>query len=164
MRILTTVLALTLMAPNAFAQSIVTGAISGTVVDQLGRPMVAAHVILTEVGTGTQRDGETGAGGQFDFLFVPPGTYEVFAEELGYRPQRVRGVPVGPGRSTTVSISLSPAPPPVDSVVVIEYSGGAFGSVGPSESRRFSGLEIRRVPGRTREFTELGRFSSPTLG
>ena len=164
MRILTTVLALTLMAPNAFAQSIVTGAISGTVVDQLGRPMVAAHVILTEVGTGTQRDGETGAGGQFDFLFVPPGTYEVFAEELGYRPQRVRGVPVGPGRSTTVSISLSPAPPPVDSVVVIEYSGGAFGSVGPSESRRFSELEIRRVPGRTREFTELGRFSSTTLG
>ena len=164
LRILTTVLALTLMAPNAFAQSIVTGAVSGTVVDQLGRPMVAAHVILTEVGTGTQRDGETGAGGRFTFLSILPGTYEVFAEELGYRPQRVRGVPVGPGRSTAVSISLSPAPPPVDSVAVIEYSGGAFGLVGPSESRRFSQLEIGRVPGRTREFTELGRFSSTTLG
>ena len=153
-------LAPTLVAPNASAQSIVTGAISGTVLDESGRPVPDAHVILTETGTGRLRDQDTGAGGRFDFLFLPPGSYEVFAEQLGYRPTRVRGIPVGPGRATQVQPRLAPAPPPLDSVRVVEFAHAPFALVGPSWSRLFSDLEIGRVPGRSRELAELGRFSS----
>ena len=156
LRILIPALALTLMASNAFAQSIVTGAITGTVLDEFGRPMPDVHVVLTEPGTGLQRDRETGDGGQFDFLFLSAGSYEVFAEQLGYRPGRVRGIPV--------SISLAPAPPPVDSVHVDEFAGRTFELVGTSWARVFSDLEIGRVPGRSRELAELARFSSVSDG
>ncbi len=59
MRILMAALALTLVAPNVSAQSIVTGAISGTVLDESGRPVPDAHVILTETGTGRHGDQDT---------------------------------------------------------------------------------------------------------
>ncbi len=59
LRILMAALAPTLVAPNASAQSIVTGAISGTVLDESGRPVPDAHVILTETGTGRHGDQDT---------------------------------------------------------------------------------------------------------
>ncbi len=96
MRIPILTFAFTLIAPSAVAQSIVSGGITGTVLDELGRPMQAGHVIITEVSTGLERERETGANGRFDVLFLPPGTYDVFAEQLGYRPTRVRGIPVAP--------------------------------------------------------------------
>ena len=163
MRILIPVFAFATAAPEAVAQSIVTGAVSGTVLDESGSPMPSAHVILTEVITGLQREQETGAGGRYDFFFLPPGEYEVFAEQLGYRPSRVRGVPVERGGATTVPIRLAPAPPPVLSVDVVEYAGGTLGLQGPSSSRGFSSLELERLPERNREFAELGRFSSVSL-
>lgn len=163
MRILIPVLAFATAAPEAVAQSIVTGAVSGTVLDESGSPMPSAHVILTEVIIGWQREQETGAGGRYDFFFLPPGEYEVFAEQLGYRPSRVRGVPVERGRATTVPIRLAPTPPPVDSVDVREYAGGTVGLKGLSSARGFSSLELERLPARNREFAELGRFSSVSL-
>ena len=63
-----------------FGQSIVSGAAAGTVQDTSGLPLSGVHVILSEVGTGFTRELETGADGRFDFLFLSPGEYVVFAK------------------------------------------------------------------------------------
>lgn len=101
-------LELSLAASSTTAQSIVSGEISGVVRDELAQPMHGLHVVLTEVRTGLQQDRETGAGGRFDFIFLPTGTYQLFAERLGYRPSRVESIPVRPNCSIPLPISLRP--------------------------------------------------------
>ena len=164
LRILIAAFALTLMAPTAYAQSILLGAINGVARDELARPMQGVHIILTEVGTGVGREQETSATGRFEFLFLPPGSYEVFAEQLGYRPIRVRGIAVRPGRSIPVSVSLAREAPPVMNVDTVEFRQAASGLLGAAASRVFSSLAIEGLPHGTRELAELGRLSSSSNG
>ena len=164
LRILIPALALTLMAPNTFAQSIVTGAISGAVLDELGRPMPDVHVVLAETGAGVQRERQTGDRGQFDFLFLPPGSYEIFAQQLGYRANRVRGIPVGPGRATRVPISLALAPPPVTVYMSMSSSVVPLSWWGPLARVCFPTWRSDACPAEVESFAELARFSSVSHG
>ena len=53
-----------------------------------------------------KRGGLTDSEGQFTVTGVPPGTYEVKVQYLGYRPGSQTGVVVTAGRSVTVNFSL----------------------------------------------------------
>jgi hypothetical protein len=160
LRLVVVVLVLSLSASGVRGQSIVSGEISGVVRDELARPMPGVHVVLTEVRTGLQHDRETGTGGRFSFGFLPTGTYQVFAERLGYRPSRVESIPVRPNRSIPLFISLLPATPPVNEVDVVQYDGAAVAVEGGAMARRFSALELSSLPHRSRDLAELGRLAS----
>lgn len=93
-------------AATAWSQTV-----AGTV-QSSGAPIVGATVRLLEL----ERAVRTGARGEFTLANVPPGTYTVFVEMLGYAPA-VDTVHVVPGTATT-SFDLTPSAIQLERVVV----------------------------------------------
>jgi hypothetical protein len=73
-----------LLAPLAGAQS-TGGRIRGTVTDTSGSAIVGANVKLINTGTNVQRDGQTNASGEYLFLEVPVGGYEIDVAQTGFK-------------------------------------------------------------------------------
>jgi outer membrane receptor protein involved in Fe transport len=90
------------LMPAALAQ---TGTIAGVVVDsETGETLIGVNVIVEdEFGTGAA----TGLDGDFRIPGVAPGTYSVAFSYLGYQQQRVTGVEVASGETTTLDIALA---------------------------------------------------------
>lgn len=97
------VFAVALIARSAAAQQGV-GEIAGTVVDaQRGEPVTAAHVRLGEL----HRAEPTHDDGTFRLRGVPPGTYTLLVQRIGYKPL-TRTVAVRSGETTTVRLVIEP--------------------------------------------------------
>jgi hypothetical protein len=67
-----------------------TGTVSGTVVDTSGQVVPGATVTLTHERTTTTRTATSGTRGEFAFRAVPPGSYTVKIELLGFRTLETR--------------------------------------------------------------------------
>src|SRR5215472_9536246 len=81
---LSLILSISLAAPLADAQS-TGGRIRGTVVDPSGGAVVGATITLINEATQARREAQTGANGEYVFLEVPVGTYEVEAVSQGFK-------------------------------------------------------------------------------
>ncbi len=71
-----------LAAPRVRAQS--TTSVRGTVTDPSGSAVVGATVDLTNPESKTERIVTTGAQGEYQFLFLPPGTYKLSISAPGF--------------------------------------------------------------------------------
>ena len=87
--LLTLVMAMGVSA--GFAQS-TGGRIRGTVTDATGGAVTAAKVAIINQANGSQRDTETGANGDYIFLEVPVGTYEVQVNQTGFKKYVRKGI------------------------------------------------------------------------
>jgi hypothetical protein len=67
---------------TGFPQS--TSQLRGTITDPQGAVISTTRVTLSSTGTGFNRQMLTNAGGEYQFLQVPPGTYKVVAEMAGF--------------------------------------------------------------------------------
>lgn len=91
---------LLLVTATALAQK---GAISGTVYDEDGFPMLGANVVIQGTSTGAQTDFIEG---KYQFQ-VDPGTYTVVATYVGYAEQVLDGVEVKPNETTLLDITFT---------------------------------------------------------
>jgi hypothetical protein len=148
-----------LWSANAPGQSISSGTLEGAVHDGTGAPIAGARVVAIEVATGVSHAHFTDRHGGFRFRLLPPGDYDVFAEELGYQPKRVEGVPIRPAGRRHLTIRLETVDLPVDEVSVARFDLPAEDSRA-GMSQWFSHLEIRALPEERRELTELARLST----
>ncbi|MBP7148786.1 MAG: TonB-dependent receptor [Acidobacteria bacterium] len=101
------IIALAMMfAVSAYAQQPTSGTLQGIVADQEGNALPGATVSINgPLGTrGTQTD----ANGNFEFRFIPAGTYTVRAEMSGYATVEVSRVEVNIGQRTRLPITLLP--------------------------------------------------------
>src|ERR1700675_5017517 len=73
------------MGSSAKAQSIVTGAISGTVTDPSGAVVSDATVTLVNEATRESQSTATGATGSFQFSLLKPGRYALTIAKAGFR-------------------------------------------------------------------------------
>ena len=73
-----------LVAPVAFSQSRETGAIQGVVTDDQNTPLPGVSVTVSGANLMGVRAAVTDANGEFRFIALPPGTYEVKAELQGF--------------------------------------------------------------------------------
>src|SRR6267154_6696664 len=73
------------MGVRSNAQSIVTGAVSGTVTDASGAVVADASVTLVSEATQETRTAVTGANGVFQFALLKPGRYDITVEKTGFR-------------------------------------------------------------------------------
>lgn len=80
-----------LTAPFAQAQS-TGGRIRGTVMDSSGGSVAAAKVTLTNEATGTKREAQSGGDGEYIFLEVPVGTYQVEVQTGGFKKYVRKGI------------------------------------------------------------------------
>ena len=90
---------LLLVAATTFAQK---GAISGTVFDEDGFPMLGANVTIEGTGTGAQTDFIEG---KYQFQ-VAPGTYTIVTSYVGYANQVTEGVIVAANETTLLDITF----------------------------------------------------------
>lgn len=147
-------------ASTVLAQSLTGGTVGGVVQGPDGRPLGEVSVVLTETTSGLTRVVTTSYTGRFTISVLPPGEFELFAERFGYRPQRITGIPVRPGRKVDLVIELEPAPPPVDSVHVVAYGANALARARAGESQEISRFELHRLPDRRRELADALRSST----
>lgn len=146
--------------PRAEGQSLTSGVLTGVVVDTAGRAVGGAIVTVTEPSTGVDRAVTTGRDGTFRFGALATGTYEVFAEDFGFRPTRIVGVVLGPVGTVRMTIPLRPEAPPVTTVDTIAFAG-ARATLGRGASARVLGdLELARTPDAGRDLLQLGRYLS----
>ncbi|GAB4176307.1 MAG: hypothetical protein Kow00108_11620 [Calditrichia bacterium] len=105
MRIYTRVFLLLLMTVVVLLAG-VTGKISGTVTDKnTGEPLVGANVLIE----GQLLGASTDADGYFVILNIPPGTYTVKCDYIGYQGKVVSGVKVTPDFTTRLDFELQEA-------------------------------------------------------
>ncbi|HSS50106.1 MAG TPA: alpha/beta hydrolase [Thermoanaerobaculia bacterium] len=97
-------LGLLLWSPAASAQ-LQTGNVYGTVTDDKGSPLPGVTVTLT--GPGAPQVQITNAQGQFRFLGVSPGSYQLKAELEGFSPIEYPNLVINIGRNTQIEVKLT---------------------------------------------------------
>src|SRR5262245_18353639 len=87
----------------AFVRSVsaqlVSGRLTGNVVDDTGAAIAGAEVTLTNEASKAVRRTRSNAEGFFTFAAVPPGTYTVLLEMTGFRKTEKTGVQIRVGDS-----------------------------------------------------------------
>ena len=100
-------LILPILMAAAFSDAQSTGGrIRGTVVDSSGGAVVGATVTLINEATHATRDSQAGANGEYMFLEVPVGTYEIDATAQGFKKYARKGVPLDLNEVITVDLTL----------------------------------------------------------
>jgi len=98
--------ALLLLLPNLLsAQSVVTGALNGTVTDPSGAVIVGATVTLTSTDTGASLTTQTSASGGYSFGLVKPGRYTLVVSQTGFK-QSTQAVEVALGETGVANVKL----------------------------------------------------------
>jgi len=92
-------------AAVSHAQSIITGAVSGTITDPSGAILPNAAVTLTNTATGDTQSGKTNTSGVYLFPLLKPGDYTVTVEQSGFR-VAVAKVTVALGQTATADLKL----------------------------------------------------------
>src|SRR5205085_9274691 len=91
-----------LVVPAAFAQSLNTGAITGTVTDPSGAVIPNAQVTAKNLGTGAPSTTTTNANGFFRFPLLGPGMYQVSVNQSGFQAV-TQNVTVAVGQTSTTN-------------------------------------------------------------
>ena len=121
-RMLTIVLAWTLLAAPAFAQT-PTGAIAGRVLDETGGAMAGVTVTVTSPSLQGERVTATTASGDFLIALLPPGDYTVMFDRDGFQTMtRTVGVAV----TQTVTLNETMALSGLEAEVVVIGTARAF--------------------------------------
>ena len=127
----------------AAAQSIVTGAVAGTVTDPSGSVIVGATVSLTNNATGETLSATTGATGTYQFTLLKPGTYVVSATQTGFK-QATERVEVLLGQTTSASLKLEVGSGSV--TVEVSSQGALLQTEDANISSNFDTKQIENVP------------------
>lgn len=118
-----------------------TGTVSGAVVDSDDNPVVAATIRIE----GTRLGAYTNAEGKFTILNVPPGTYEVTVQRIGFQSKRLTEVTVNADRMTRADVQLLEKAVQTEEVVVVAEKPPVDLEVTSSQST-VSTEEIENLP------------------
>lgn len=110
------------------------GTVTGLITDEVTlAPLPTVQVFLQ----GTSRGGLTNQEGRFTLNDVPPGSYTLVAQRIGYQEARQANVTVAQGQATSVNLAMSPTVLSLQAVV-------ATGLIDPVEGVR-SPISVARV-------------------
>lgn len=161
-RIVPSVIATAVLALPASSQSLTGGAVTGTVRDATGEPIFDVIVTAESVSGGAARADTTLRDGRFTMDYLPPGEYNVLAERIGFRPQRVMGVTVRPGRTVQVPMQIEEVQGTPESVDEVAWDGGVSSAGAAGLSMGASRQQLLRLPSASRTFLDAARLSSFT--
>lgn len=122
------------------------GAVSGRVIDAASRLPVAGASIHA-LGSGGREPGSavSGADGRFRLVNLPPGTYVVGAQRIGFLPRYVQNVSVGTDGVVEVEIEMTPSDNRLGEVVVTAVAGPTLSLHSPVSDHR-AGPEVVEGP------------------
>ncbi len=117
--ILNFVVAFSSSRANLAAQSF-RGSIRGDITDARGLHVAGAKIVARNLATSETREVTGDAGGEYRFLELPAGQYEVSAVAPGLQEFRQGGVAVSAGAETVVNLQLAKPTEAIERVVVTE--------------------------------------------
>ncbi len=96
----------TLLAAAGVRAQVGTTSLRGTVADKSGAVVANAKVTLTNPGLALTREMNTGNTGEYEFLALPPGTYNLTVEIAGFRKFENKNVQLLVNLPTTLNVTL----------------------------------------------------------
>ena len=109
-----------------------TASFTGTVVDQTGRPLPQATVVVTNEASGTLRSATADADGRFTVSALPAGTYSVAVVATGFSTDTRTGLKLVSGTQTTLPITMQVSS--VSQSVTVEAAVTLAVEAAPSQS------------------------------
>ena len=103
---LTALFLIALLVPVAFAQTLTTGSIEGTVTDPQGAVVANAPVVITNPSTGFKQTVKTDSNGFYRAPLLTPGTYTVTVNAQNFQPA-VQSATVAVAHASNVNVQLS---------------------------------------------------------
>jgi len=135
--------------------------VTGTITNaSTGQAVSGALVTLTPVGGGEGREVTTGGSGSYSFALVAPGSYEIRAEAIGYRPVVARTLVIEAADRSAVSLALNAAPPPVLTVDTVALSLAASSRWRVGGVRFGAGELVGALPHRFDDLSSIVALSS----
>ncbi|MEZ4764671.1 MAG: carboxypeptidase-like regulatory domain-containing protein [Calditrichia bacterium] len=126
---------------GVFAQQ--AGKISGVVRDKAnGEPLPGVNVIVEESLLGASTD----ADGSYVILNVPPGTYTISFEYIGYQSIKVENVRVVPDITKRLDMDLSTTTIEIDEAITVVAEKPFFEAAATNTVRVLDAEEIERIP------------------
>ena len=143
-RFLVAVFAALLLLPGiSMAQSIVTGAISGTVADPSGAVIVGASLTLKNNATGESLTTTSGGTGGYQFTLLTPGTYSLVVTQTGFK-QASEAVEVHLGQISTVNLKMEVGSGTI--TVEVTGQGALLQTEDANISTNFDTRQVQNVP------------------
>ncbi|MBA2708296.1 MAG: carboxypeptidase regulatory-like domain-containing protein, partial [Gemmatimonadaceae bacterium] len=146
------------VATDARAQGITTGAISGVVTDSEGRPLEGVQVAITNSATGfTSRTVSREGGRYFVQGLEVGGPYNVLARRIGFAPQDRGNIQVGLSQNQRLDFRLEAQATTLTSIEVV---GTPDVSASNSGTKTFvSDSALQRLPTLNRNLTDFIRLA-----
>ncbi len=146
----TAVLACTVSAAGAFAQTAALGNISGIVRDSSGGVVPNASVTVINNDTGARRTLTTDSDGHYAATFLQPGNYEVLATGASFGTVDQKNVTVTVGNINTVDVTLQAAN--VSTEVIVTTDNALIDTDKVEQSQSISEQLISNLPVNGRRF------------
>jgi hypothetical protein len=154
--LITVLLVASFMTPAAFAQSLTSGDIAGTVTDPSHAVVANATVELKSVDEGSSQATKTNGTGFYRFSLLKPGNYKITVKETGFSTVE-SPVSVAVGQTSTMDISLTMSA----SAVTVEVSSAApiINTTSASIATPYTQQELALLPNPGGDITNIAQTS-----
>ena len=130
-----------------------TASLRGTVTDPSGATVSNARVTLTNRERGFERTIMTGSAGGYEFLQVPPGTYQVDVEVSGFQKHEQPGVQLLVDNPVTINVKLSVGA--ATEIVEVTAQGAVINTSDASLGNAFDEHQVKDLPMEGRNVPDL---------
>src|SRR2546422_5757701 len=136
----------------AFSQSSTTS-LRGTITDPSGSVVSGATVVLANTESKTERTATTGVQGEYQFLFVPPGTYTLTVTARGFSRYEQTGLELLVNTPATANAQLKIGQ--TSEIVTVTAEAPALNLVDASIGNPFNETQVKQIPLEGRSVPEL---------
>src|SRR5215471_2374533 len=126
-----------------WAQSATTS-MHGTVTDKSGARLSGARVTLKNVERAFERSVNTGGEGEYEFLQVPPGTYQMSVEMTGFRRSEQRDVQLLVSTPATLNVTLEVGA--ISETVEVSAEAALVNTTDASIGNAFNEQQVKNLP------------------
>lgn len=152
------VLILFLACANSVLAQAGSGGISGIVADSSGAIIPGAAVRAKNVATGSQLSTVSTSGGLYSFISLPPGSYEISAEEKGFETLVRKNIVVSVDQVTEVNLAMRVGS--ASEVVTVTETTDLLDTSNSTVGQLINAQTIDRVPLLTRNVYDLIQLSA----
>jgi outer membrane receptor protein involved in Fe transport len=149
---------ITLLFPPGIYGQTTTATLLGTVKDQGGAVIANATVTVKSLETGQQRTVKTDSEGRYRIGQLPPGSYEVTAEQSGFNSEIRNSIPLTVGSEAAVDFTLTVGT--VTDKVVIKGEAPLLETTNPTLAGLVDNRTIQELPLNGRDVFQLTTLST----
>jgi len=140
-----------MLTSTAWGQA--TTSLRGTVTDPGGAAISGASIVLASAESKTERSATTGDQGEYQFLFVPPGTYTLSVKAAGFRNYEQKGLALLVNTPATANVQLRVGT--AAEVVTVTSEIPAIDLVDASLGNSFDERQVSQIPLEGRNVPDL---------